>query len=104
MVIIPTSVVRAGTLFQEGICDVCVYVLLLQCAAVVKKDVGIKELEPCCLTETSELIMDEAIVDAIELVDIIDDLLTLISNKFLYERVSADGDSEANHAVRGEHG
>ena len=77
----------------------CVYVLLLHGAAILQKDVGIKELEPCCLTETSELIMDEAIVDAIELVDIIDDLLTLISNKSLYERVSADGNSEANHAV-----
>ena len=38
-----------------GICDVCVYVLLLQCAVVVKKNVGIKEVEPCCLTKTSEL-------------------------------------------------
>ena len=51
----------------------CVDVLLLQCAAVVKKDVGFKELEPCCLTETSELIMDEAIIDTVELVDIIND-------------------------------
>ena len=69
----------------------CVHVLLLQCAAVVKKDAGIEELEPYCLTETSDLIMDEAIVDTIELVDIIDDLLTFISNEFLYEGVSANG-------------
>ena len=82
----------------------CVYVLLLHGAAILQKDVGIKELEPRCLTETSELIMNEAIIDAVELVDIIDDFLTFGCNKFLYERISADGYSEANHAVQGEHG
>ena len=82
----------------------CVYVLLLHGAAILQKDVGIKELEPCCLTETSELIMDEAIVDTVELVDIVDYLPTFGSNEFLGERVSADGDAKANHAFRREHG
>ena len=82
----------------------CVDVLLLQCASVAKKDLGIKELEPGCLTEANKLEVDEAIVDAVEFVDIIDDLPTFGGNEFLDKRVSTDGDSKANHAVRREHG
>ena len=82
----------------------CVDVLLLQCASVPKKDMGIKELEPGCLTEAKELVVEEAIVDAVKFVDIIDDLPTFGSNEFLGERDSADGDAKANHAFRREHG
>ena len=82
----------------------CVDVLLLQCASVAKKDLGIKELEPGCLTEAKELVVEEAIVDTVKLVDIIDDLPTFGGNEFLGKRVSTDGDSKANHAVRREHG
>ena len=59
----PTAVVvGTGIVCEKCICDECVYVLLLKCAAVVQKDVGIEEVEPDCLTEANELNMDELII------------------------------------------
>ena len=87
LVVSPSSAVGTSTLFQEGISNVCVDVLLLKCASVAKKDLGVKELEPGCLTETKYLVVDEAIVDAVELVNIIDDLSPFGGDEFLGNRV-----------------
>jgi hypothetical protein len=43
--------------------------------------------------------MDEAILDVVELVDVIHNCLTLILHKMLDKGISADGNSEANVAV-----
>ncbi len=43
--------------------------------------------------------MDEAILDVVEVVDVIHNCLTLILHKMLDKGISADGSSEANVAV-----
>ena len=47
--------------------------------------------EPRRLAEAQELIVDEAVFHAVELVDICDDGQALILHKFLNKRVSAEG-------------
>ena len=43
--------------------------------------------------------MDEAILDVVELVDVIHNCLTLILDKMLDKSISADGNPKANVAV-----
>ncbi len=58
-----------------------------------------RSLEPSSFAEAEELVMDEAILDVVELVDVIHNCLTLILHKMLDKGISADGNSEANAAV-----
>ncbi len=61
--------------------------------------VPIDVLQPDRLAKADALIMDEAILDVVELVDVLHNGLTLILYKVLDESISADGNTKANVAV-----
>ena len=48
-------------------------------------------LEPSSLAEAEELVMDEAILDVVELVNVLHNCLTLIRYKMLDKSISAMG-------------
>ena len=52
---------------------------------------AVQVLQPGRLAEAEELIMDEAILDVVELVDVLHNGLTLILYKVLDKSISADG-------------
>jgi hypothetical protein len=66
---------------------------------VRKLYVPIDVLQPGRLAKADELIMDEAIVDVVEHVDVLHNGLTLILYKVLDKSISADGNTKANVAV-----
>jgi len=51
------------------------------------------------LAKSKELVVDEAILDVVDLVDVIHDRLTLILHKMLDKGISADGNPKANVAI-----
>ena len=59
-------------------------------------------MEPRRLAEAQELIVDEAVLHAVELVDIVDDGQALILHKILNKRVSAEGNTEPLIPLRSE--
>ena len=64
--------------------------------------VGIEVLKARWLAEAQELLVNEAIINGVELVDVVDDVFDLVLNKILYERVSAKGDTESDISLSGE--
>ncbi len=51
------------------------------------------------MAKPNELVVDEAILDVVELVDVIHNCLTLILDKMLDKSISADGNPKSNVAV-----
>ena len=51
------------------------------------------------MAKPNELVVDEAILDVVELVDVIHNCLTLILHKMLDKGISADGNPKANVAI-----
>ena len=82
--------------------DLAVDVLLLEAILVADGNLAIEVLEPRRLAEAQELIVDEAVVHAVELVDIVDDGQALILHKILNKRVSAEGNTEPLIPLRSE--
>jgi hypothetical protein len=60
---------------------------------------AIHVLQPGRLAKADEVVVDEAILDVVELVDVLHNGLTLILDKVLDKSISADGNSKANVAV-----
>jgi hypothetical protein len=59
---------------------------------------AVEVLKAGSLAKSKELVVDEAILDVVELVDVIHDCLTLILHKMLDKGISADGNPKANVA------
>ncbi len=66
---------------------------------VCELHMAVQVLQPGRLAEAEELIMDEAILDVVELVDVLHNGLTLILYKVLDKSISAVGNTKANVAV-----
>jgi hypothetical protein len=81
VVMVPCLVDIQGALFQEGIGNLVFDVLLLQDVLVREGNLPVEVLEPSSLAEAEELVMDEAILDVVELVDVIHNCLTFILHK-----------------------
>jgi len=64
--------------------------------------VAIQILKASGLAEAQELVVNETILNGVELVDVVDDVFDLVLNKFLYESVSAKGDTESDISLCGE--
>ena len=75
----PGCISALGALLEQRIRDLAVDMLLLEAVLVVDGNLAIEVLEPRRLAEAQELIVDEAVVHAVELVDIVDDGLALIA-------------------------
>ena len=61
--------------------------------------VAVEILQPGRLAKADELVVDEAILDVDELVDVFHNCLILILYKVLDKRISDDGNTKANVAV-----
>ena len=55
----------------------------------MEEDVAVQVLKASGLAEAQELVVNEAILNGVEFVDVIDDVFDLVLNKILYESVSA---------------
>jgi hypothetical protein len=60
---------------------------------------AINVLQPGRLAEAEELIIDEAILEVVELVNVLHNCLTLILYKVLDKSIMVDGNTQANVAV-----
>ena len=94
-----TSCRGARGALQEGIGNLVVDVLLLEDVLVREGSLPVEVLKPCSSAEAEELVVDEAILDVVELVDVLHNCLTLILDKMLDKIINADGNPEANVAV-----
>ena len=74
--------------------------LLLSHVLVREVNVAIELLEACRLAKVEQLVVDETILYAAQLVDVLHNCLTLILlHKVLHKGVSADGNTKTNVAV-----
>ena len=71
----------------------------LEHVLVREGDLAVYILQPGRLTKADEMVLDEAMLDVVELVDVLHNGLTLILYKVLDKSISADGNSKANVAV-----
>jgi hypothetical protein len=63
-----------GCLSQQGIGDLVVDVLLLEHLLVRELDLAVKVLKSCGLAKAEELVVDEAILEVVKLVDVLHNL------------------------------
>jgi hypothetical protein len=91
-----------GAFLQQGIGNLVVDVLLLEHLQVRELDLAVKVLKSCGLAKEEELVVDEAILEVVKLVDILHNFLTLSLYKVLDKRISANGNPKANVAVDNE--
>jgi hypothetical protein len=88
-----------GCLIQERIGDLMVDVLLLEHLLVRELDLAVKVLKSCGLAKAEELVVDEAILEIVKLVNVLHNFLTLSLYKVLDKRISANGNPKGNVAV-----
>ena len=73
--------------------------LLLEGVLIHQVYLAVEVLKAGSLAKSKELVVDEAILDVVELVDVVHNCLTLILHKMLDKGISADGNPKANVAV-----
>jgi hypothetical protein len=73
--------------------------LLLEDVLICELHLAVEVLKAGSLAETQKLVVDEAILDVVELVDVLHNVLTLFLYKVLDKSVSANGNPKANVAV-----
>jgi hypothetical protein len=98
VLLVPCLVVVSGALLQEGVADLPIDMLLLEDVLICEVNLPVEVLKAGSLAEAHELVVDAAILDVVELVDVVHNFLTL----FLYKvdkNVSANGNPKANVAV-----
>jgi hypothetical protein len=95
----PVSTGRASPFLRKGGNDLGIDMLLLQHVLIVEGDVAIDELQTRRLTKPQELGMDQAVLDVVEQVDVLDDLMTLALDKGLNKGRGPEGDSNTDETV-----
>ena len=105
----PSPVGIVSALLEERLGDLVVDVLLLEVVLVLDRDLAVEVLQPGSLAEAKELVVDETVLHAVQLVDIIHDGQALVLHKTLDKRVSAEGNTKTlislcSEAPEGEHG
>ena len=96
----PRPVGIDGALLEERLGDLVVDVLLLEMVLVLDRDLAVEVLQPGSLAEAKELVMNEAVLHAIQLVDILHDGQTLLLHKNLDKSVSAEGNTKTHVSLR----
>jgi hypothetical protein len=99
VLLVPCLVGIPGALLQESIGYLMFDVLLLEHLLVRELDLAVKVLKSCGLAKAEELVVDEAILEVVKLVNILHNFLTLSLYKVLDKRISANGNPTANVAV-----
>jgi hypothetical protein len=90
----------SGALLQEGVADLPIDMLLLEDVLICEVNLPVEVLKAGSLAEAHKLVVDEAILDVVELVDVLHNFLTLfLYNKVLDKIVSANGNPKSNVAV-----
>ena len=77
----PRLVCQPGPLFEEGVADFPIDMLLLEAVLIRLVYLAVGVLKAGSLAKSKELVVDEAILDVVELVDVIHNCLTLILHK-----------------------
>ncbi len=98
ILLFPRLVGIPGALLQEGVGYLVVNVLLEHVLAR-ELHMAVQVLQPGLLAEAEELVVDEAILDVVKLVDVLHNYLTLILYNVLDKSISANGNTKANVAV-----
>jgi hypothetical protein len=94
ILLVPRLVGITGALLQEGVGDLVVNVLL-EHVLVCELYVAVEILQPGRLVKPYELVVDEAILDFEEFVDVLHNCQALILYKVLDKRMSADANTKA---------
>ena len=95
----PCLVCLPGPLFEEGVADLPIDMLLLEAVLIRLVYLAVEVLKAGSLAKSKELVVDEAVLDVVELVDVIHNCLTLVLHKMLDKGISADGNPKSNVAV-----
>ncbi len=96
----PHRVCLPAPLFEEDVADLPINMLLREAVLIRVVNLAVEVLKAGSLAKSKELVVDEAILDVVELVDVIHNCLTLILHKMLDKGISADGNPKANVAVK----
>jgi hypothetical protein len=88
-----------GALLQERINNLMVDMLLLEHLLVRELDLAVKVLKSCGLAKAQELVVDEAILEVVKLVNVLHHFLTLNLYKVLDKRISANGNPDPVNAA-----
>jgi hypothetical protein len=73
--------------------------LLLEAVLIREVNLAVEVLKAGSLAKLNELVVDEAILDVVELVDVLHNCLTLILDKMLDKSISTYGNPKSNVAV-----
>jgi hypothetical protein len=95
----PVSTGRPSPFLGKGGNDLGIDMLLLQHVLVVEGNVAIDELQTRRLTEAQELKVNQAVLDVVKQVDVLDDLMTLALDKGLNKCRGPEGDSNTDETV-----
>jgi len=95
----PRLVCLPGPFLEEGVADLPIDMLLLEGVLIRLVYLAVEVLKAGSLAKSKDLVVDEAILDVVELVDVIHNCLTPILHKMLDKGISADGNPKANVAV-----
>ena len=98
----PRLVCLPGPFLEEGVADLPIDMLLLEGVLIRLVYLAVEVLKAGSLAKSKDLVVDEAILDVVELVDVIHNCLTLILHKMLDKGISADGNPKAKVAVNHE--
>jgi hypothetical protein len=100
VLLVPCLVGVSGALLQEGVADLPIDMLLLEDVLICEVNLPVEVLKAGSLAEAHKLVVDEAILDVVDLVDVLHNFLTLfLYNKVLDKIVSANGNPKSNVAV-----
>jgi hypothetical protein len=97
VLLVPCLISVSGALLKEGIGNLVVDVLLLPHVLVREVNVAIEVLEACRLAKAEQLVLDETILYAAQLVEVLHNCPAL--HQVLDKSISADGNTKTNVAV-----
>ena len=99
VLLVPCLVGVSGAHLEEGVADLPIDVLLLEDVLICEVNLPVEVLKAGTLAEAHKLVVDEAILDGVELVDVLHNFRTLFLYKVLDKSVSANGNPKSNVAV-----
>jgi hypothetical protein len=73
--------------------------LLLEAVLIREVNLAVEVLKTGSLAKQNELVVDEAMLDVVEFVDVLHNCLTLILDKMLDKSISTDGNPRSNVTV-----
>jgi hypothetical protein len=87
----PRLVCLPGPFLEEGVADLPIDMLLLETILIREVNLAVVVLKAGSLAKPNELVVDEAILDVVELVDVLHNFLTLILDKMLDKSIRPMG-------------